>query len=138
MPDYQILSPIQRDGKRRTQGTIALSAADAAPLLALRAIAGPIDTPAADVHQDGLDESRMSAEQEASAEPEHVDNGLGERELALRAVIADMLASDPEQTDPFLWTKTKRPDLRHIRKQPELSDVSRDEADAAFDALRAE
>jgi len=118
MPKYIIQSPLQRDGKLRTKGPVEMPAKDAAPLLKVGVLREPGP---ADVDGPGH---------------EHPDAGLSERELAVRAAVGELLATDPDQADPALWTKAKRPDLKAIRKHPELKDATRQEVDAAFDVVK--
>ena len=116
MPEYDIRTPVLHDGERRAHGTIELSESEAAPLLAAGAIAPVTDAAAGE------------------GEP-HEDTGLSERELALRAALAELDASDPDRADTELWTKQGAPALPAVRRHPELSDVTRAEVDAAWAAL---
>lgn len=140
MPKYQILSPLQRNRELHTKGVITMSEQDAEPLLKI-GVLGAYTSSTAAGDNGGQGQQGMSGDQDGSPEPgrdAHADEGLSERELALRAAVAELLAGDPEQVDPALWTKARRPDLKAIRKHPELRDATRDEVDAAFSAVRAD
>lgn len=129
MPTYQILSPIQRDGKLRKSGTLTLPESEAAPLIKLGALAGnPVGTDEQGDQDENPATDKANEEQRA---------GLGEREQALRAALAELKATDPEFKDESLWTSSKKPQLDVVRKHPELSDVTRKEVDAAWAEIKA-
>lgn len=114
MPSYKVLRPVIHNGQRHESGVLTLPGDAAMDLIA----------------------SGHLAEPDADHDADYSDAGLSERELALRAALAELDATDPERTDRAAWSRTGRPKLAAVRRHPELADVTADELAAAWDALQ--
>lgn len=109
MPLYPVQTPVKSGGTIHAEGSIELSAEDAAPLLASGAV-GP-----------------------ALPELDH-----DSRQARIRAVMEEMLASDPEQIDQAKWTQGGVPHLGYLNqllKDIGLARIDSTERDAIWAAL---